>query len=94
MTRVQQSSINAFSDVLNDGSAESQCELIMGVMKRAGVPISQRDISRITRLPPGRVSARFGALKKRGWVKPYGKKVDPKTKKTVIAWIRTDNRKY
>jgi DNA-binding Lrp family transcriptional regulator len=94
MRTVQQTSINAFSDILNDGSAESQCELIMEVLKRADVPLSQGDIARIVRLPPGRISARFGSLKKRGWVKEYGKKVDPKTKKTVIAWVRTDNRKY
>ena len=85
MTMIQETSIAAHNDLINDGKLQADELKVLNALSVHG-PLTDCEISERTGLEKNAVNGRRNGLVKKGIVVERGTKVNPKSGKTNIAW--------
>ena len=67
---------------------QRQCRVFAIIEKYPNV--SRNDIARIAKMEPSNVSSRICELYNEGYIRPSGKKIDHRTKRSVTTYVTKD----
>jgi len=86
MSSVQPTSLEAFLKIQEDGTAETQRDQVLEVLRQASEPLTNREIATALGLEPSTVSARRNELIKMGLVRQVGRRKCRVSGFTALTW--------